>query len=162
MSIILASAHPVSLVLLWVARTVRLHAVLVLRCVSTLAHVSSIVNKCQGLVFHRLTHRQQQLGQLGNISTWLTKSQIDLQELHLLQNRTWTGKGSQELPLSPWICSTEMRAEKILALVLSISCWSACRTLSRMRERGDRMSGAVATTLGMGKDQFIRDRGARM
>lgn len=45
------------------------------------------------------------------------------------------------------MCSTEMSAEKILALVLSIMCWSACRTLSRMRERGDRMSGAVATTL---------------
>lgn len=40
-----------------------------------------------------------------------------------------------------------MRAEKILALVLSIICWSACRTLSRMRERGDKMSGAAATTL---------------
>lgn len=63
------SAHPVSLVLLWVARTVRLHAVFILCRVSTLAHLSSIVNKCQGLVFHRLTHRQQQLGQLGNIST---------------------------------------------------------------------------------------------
>lgn len=45
------------------------------------------------------------------------------------------------------MCSTEMSAEKILALVLSIMCWSACRTHSRMRERGDRMSGAVATTL---------------
>lgn len=60
------------------------------------------------------------------------------------------------LPLSPWICSTEMSAEKILALVLSIICWSACRTLSRIRERGDSMSGAVATTLETGTE-FVRD-----
>lgn len=59
------------------------------------------------------------------------------------------------------MCSTEMSAEKILALVLSIMCWSACRTLSRMRERGDRMSGAVATTLAVQRERetFVRDRG---
>lgn len=51
------------------------------------------------------------------------------------------------------MCSTEMSAEKILALVLSIMCWSACRTLSRMRERGDRMSGAVATTLAVQRER---------
>lgn len=61
------------------------------------------------------------------------------------------------------MCSTEMSAEKILALVLSIICWSACRTLSRMRERGDRMSGAVATTLSGGKrETFVVDEGVRM
>lgn len=54
-----------------------------------------------------------------------------------------------------------MSAEKILALVLSIICWSACRTHSRMRERGDRMSGAVATTLATQIGRFIRNEGVR-
>lgn len=62
-------AHPISLVLLWATGRICLHAVLVFRCVCRLAHVTSIVNERQGLVFHRLAHRQQQLGQLGNISS---------------------------------------------------------------------------------------------
>lgn len=56
------SAHPISLVLLWAAGRVRLHAVLILHHVSHLAHVASVVNESQGLIFHCLTHRQQQLG----------------------------------------------------------------------------------------------------
>lgn len=65
--------HPISLVLLWAAGRVCLHAVLILHRACHLAHVASVVNESQGFVFHRLTHRQQQLGELRNISTWLTK-----------------------------------------------------------------------------------------
>lgn len=70
------SAHPISLVLLRVAGTVGLHAVLVLCRISRLAHVASIVDKCQGLVFHRLTHGEQQLGQLRNISTCRQRGEL--------------------------------------------------------------------------------------
>lgn len=77
LSLIPASAHPISLVFVWAAGRVGLHAVLVLHRVSRLAHVTSIVNERQGLVFHRLTHGQQQLWQLGNISTLLTKKLIN-------------------------------------------------------------------------------------
>lgn len=48
--------HPVSLVLLQTARTVRLHAVLLLQHVSHLTHVSCVVNERQRLVLYRLTH----------------------------------------------------------------------------------------------------------
>lgn len=51
-----------------------------------------------------------------------------------------------------------MSAEKILALVRSMICWSACRTLSRIRESGDRMSGAVATTLETKDKKLISDK----
>lgn len=62
-------AYPISLVFLWAAGRICLHAVLVVSRVCHLAHVTSIVNERQGLVFHRLAHRQQQLGQLGNVSS---------------------------------------------------------------------------------------------
>lgn len=81
----------------------------------------------------------------------------------IINNKTWGTDSSNIKPwqrvllLSPWIWSTEMSAEKILVLVRSIICWSALRTLSRIRERSDRMSGAVATTLVIWNLQFIRD-----
>lgn len=69
-----SAAHPVSLVLLRAAGGVRLHAVLILHRVSRLARVPHVVNKHQGLILHRLTYRQQQLGQLGNVSTWTAET----------------------------------------------------------------------------------------
>lgn len=61
--------HPVSLVLLEAADGVSLHAVFVIRDVPHLSRVTSAVNQCQRLVLHRLTHTEQQLGQLGDLPT---------------------------------------------------------------------------------------------
>lgn len=66
--------HPVPLVLLGAAGTVRLHAVLVLGRAAGLVQQAGAVGERHRLVLHRLAHAQQQLGQLGNIPAWWTKA----------------------------------------------------------------------------------------
>lgn len=66
---LLPSTHPVPLVLLGAAGTVRLHAVLVLGWAAGLVQQAGAVGERHGLVLYRLTHTQQQLRQLGNIAT---------------------------------------------------------------------------------------------
>lgn len=57
--------------------------------------------------------------------------------------------------MSPCICSAEMRAENTLALVLSISCWSACRTLQDQREGRQHVRGRGHHTGGWGERRMM-------
>ena len=54
---------------------------------------------------------------------------------------------SRPSPLISFICSTVMNAENTLALVFSISCWSACSTPSRISVRGPRISSTDPNSL---------------
>lgn len=51
------------------------------------------------------------------------------------------------LTLISFICSTVMNAENTLALVFSMSCWSACSTPSRISVKGPRISSTEPNSL---------------
>lgn len=59
-------------------------------------------------------------------------------------------------PLSPCICRAKMRADRSLALVRSMSCCSACRTLSIIKDKGVSRAGADTNTLTQTTSTTIR------